>query len=85
MPNPTNDEVVRAGRLEDRTWIYRNDRTPAAATNPHAFLLDPTSPGNLPGQAQALEFLRTGRVIDPDGGGSVFEPLRGTLLARTNF
>jgi dienelactone hydrolase len=85
VPNPTNDEVVRAGRLEDRAWIYRNDRTPAAATNPHAFLLDPTSPGNLPGQAQALEFIRTGRTIDPDGTANVFEPLSGDLLARLNF
>ena len=63
----------------------RNDRTPAAAPNPHSFLLDPASPGNLFGQAQALTFLRSGRVIDPDRAAGVFEPLRGDLLAQLNF
>jgi hypothetical protein len=85
VPNPTNENVVRAGRLARRTWVYRNDRTVTAGADPHAFLLDPFSPGNVPAQAQALAFLRTGRVIDPDGAANVFEPLRGNLLARLNF
>jgi len=85
VPNPTTDQIVRGGRLEPRTWVFRNDRTAGAAVNPHGFLIDPTSPGNLAGQAQALAFLRTGRTIDPDGAGAVFEPLRGDLLARLNL
>jgi hypothetical protein len=88
VPNPTNDRIVRAGDLAARTWVFRNDRTPAPALNPHGFLLDATSPGAAAaalGQAQVLAFLRSGRVVDPDGAGPLFEPLRGDLLARLNF
>jgi hypothetical protein len=85
VPNPTTDALVRAGELEARTWLYRNDRTATAAANPHGFLLDPVSPGSPLGQAQALIFLRTGRVGDPDGAAGMFEPLRGDVLARLNF
>jgi hypothetical protein len=85
VPNPTTDALVRAGGLETRTWLFRNDRTATAAANPHGFLLDPVSPGSLLGQAQALAFLRAGRLDDPDGAAGVFEPLRGDVLARLNF
>jgi len=85
VPNPTNDEIVRAGGLAARTWVFRNDRTPTADSNPHGFLLDPASQGDILGQAQALTFLRTGRVGDPDGPAEVFERLRGNLLWSLNY
>jgi hypothetical protein len=65
--------------------VFRNDRTPTADSNPHGFLLDPASQGDILGQAQALTFLRTGRVGDPDGPAEVFERLRGNLLWSLNY
>ena len=85
VPNPTSDEIVRAGGLARRTWVFRNDRTPTADSNPHGFLLDAASSGNILGQAQMLTFLQTGRIGDPDGPAQVFEPLQGDLLWKLNF
>ncbi len=76
VPNPTAGTLVRAGGLQDRTTLYRNDKTVNAGTNPHGFLLDPSFvPGNALGQTQMATFLASrGRtVIDPDGAGDVFE------------
>ena len=75
VPNPTSATLVRAGDLTDVTTVYRNDRSPTASTNPHGFLLDPRLAGRNLGQMQILEFLASdGRsIIDPDGGGPLFE------------
>ena len=85
VPNPTSDKIVRAGGLARRTWVFRNDRTPTADSNPHGFLLDPASSGYILGQAQTLTFLQTGRIGDPDGPAQVFEPLQGDVLWKLNF
>ncbi|SHH06183.1 Ig-like domain-containing protein [Geodermatophilus nigrescens] len=73
VPNPTSYTLVDAGDLWSRTSLYRNDRTANAANNPHSFLLQLTLPAALQGQRQVATFLRTGQVIDPDGGDAVWE------------
>lgn len=76
VPNPTTGTLIRAGGLQDRTTLYRNDRTPNATQNPHGFLLNPAfALGFGPGQTQMSTFLASGgrTIIDPDGGGGVFE------------
>jgi Bacterial Ig-like domain len=90
VPNPTNYTLLAAGRLFDRESLYRNDRTPQAALNPHAFLLNPAFVlGNVPGQAQIVTFFASGghTVIDLDGAGSVWEvPISDpTVLKTLNF
>lgn len=88
VPNPTAYNVIAAGRLFDRTSLYRNDKTAQADRNPHGFLLDPSfTQGALNGQRQALELLATGNVIDPDGAGAVWEvPIADqNVLLNLNF
>jgi hypothetical protein len=89
VPNPTNGFVVRAGGLERKTTMYRNDKTPTASTNPHAFLTDPRLAGRAGAQAQAAAFLASDgkSIVDPDGGGGIFEvPIRsGAELLRLHF
>jgi hypothetical protein len=89
VPNPTSYTVIDAGDLWSRTSLYRNDRTPQEATNPHGFLLNPVQfpLGALPGQAQVAAFLGRGEVVDPDQGGAVWEvPISDPdLLLALNF
>jgi hypothetical protein len=74
VPNPTSYTIIDAGDLWPRTSLYRNDRSPQAATNPHGFLLDPRfAPATQQGQAQVAAFLGDGEVVDPDGPGLVWE------------
>lgn len=76
VPNPTSGTLVRAGDLEDRTTLYRNDLTANSESNPHGFLLDPTFvPGNALGQTQMSKFLASGgrTIVDPDGAAPIFE------------
>lgn len=74
VPNPTSQVLINAGKLFDRTSLYRNDRTPQASRNPHGFLLDPTfAEGALNGQRQVVDLLLTGVTTDPDGAGDVWE------------
>lgn len=75
VPNPTAYTLVDAGNLWSRTSLYRNDRTMNADNNPHGFLLDLGTfrTAALQGQAQVAAFLADGKVIDPDGGGPVWE------------
>jgi hypothetical protein len=73
VPNVTSGNIIRAGELEDRVTYYRNDRTPTRARNPHGFLADPTVAGRQQAEAQLSEFLASGRIVDPDSAGNVFE------------
>lgn len=75
VPNPTAHTLVDAGGLEERTVLFRTDRTPLAGLDPHAFLLD-RGPFWVPGiqaLAQAATFLTEGRVVDPDAEGEAWE------------
>lgn len=75
VPNPTAAELLRAGKLYDRTWVYRNDRTANAANNPHGFLLNPTLPAHAEGQEQIRRFLAGEDAVDPDtAAGETWEP-----------
>ncbi len=95
VPNPTSYTVLAAGRLFDRENLYRNDRSPQQAQNPHGFLLNPTFvDGSLPGQEQIIAFLASGgrTVIDPntfapDGARHVWEaPITNpAVLLHLNF
>jgi hypothetical protein len=73
VPNVTSGNIIRAGDLFDRTTYYRNDKTPTAGRNPHGFLADPTVFGREMAEGQLTAFLETGRMVDPDPGGPVFE------------
>jgi hypothetical protein len=75
VPNPTSYTLIDAGNLWSRTSLYRNDLTPQAARNPHSFLLDLAAfaQAAVQGQTQIAAFLGRGQVIDPDGGGPVWE------------
>jgi hypothetical protein len=75
VPSPTSYTVIDAGDLWSRTSLYRNDRTPQAALNPHAFLLDLRNfpKAAIQGQTQVASFLGRGQVVDPDQGGNVWE------------
>jgi len=90
VPNPTASTLIRAGGLEQRTTLYRNDKTANASMNPHGFLLDPRFvPGNELGQTQMSTFLASGgaTVIDPDGPAPIFEvPVTDpAVLMKLNF
>jgi hypothetical protein len=90
VPNPTTSAIIRAGGLQDRTTVFRNDLAfaadPAFPKNPHTFLtnvpgLFPSGPGAvaLAGQDQIARFFASNGavVVDPDGAGPLFEtPLR---------
>jgi hypothetical protein len=73
VPNVTSGNIIQAGDLFDRVTYYRNDRTPTRGTNPHGFLASPALAGRQMAQAQLTAFLETGRMVDPDGGATVFE------------
>lgn len=87
VPNPTTSAIIRAGGLEDRTTLFRNDlafaANPTFPKNPHTFLTRipgaTTSAGAaavaLAGQDQIAQFFASGGtlVVDPDGAGPLFE------------
>ncbi len=87
VPNPTTSAIIRAGALEDRTTLFRNDLAfaadPTFSPNPHTFLTRipglTTSAGAaavaLAGQDQIAQFFASGGtlVVDPDGTGPLFE------------
>ncbi len=90
VPNPTASTLIRAGNLQSRTSLYRNDKTPNFAANPHGFLLNPSfTLGFTNGQSQMSTFLASGgtTVIDPDGPLPVWEvPVTDpSVLMRLNF
>lgn len=94
VPNPTSSAIVRAGGLEDRTTLFRNDLaytpTNGVPSNPHTFLTNIANPAMqvlaVGGQIQIAEFFKSKGVlvIDPDGPGPLYEvpialPLPETL------
>ena len=89
VPNPTSAAIMRAGALQNVTTLYRNDRTPTAASDPHGFLIDPRITGRQLGLLQVAEFLDSAgaTIIDPDTTGNVFEvPITDpATLERLNF
>ncbi len=91
VPNPTTSAIIRAGGLEDRTTLFRNDLAfaadPTFPKNPHTFLtrlpgLSTPSAGvvALAAQDQIAQFFASSGavVVDPDGAGPLFEtPMAG--------
>ncbi|MCP9487113.1 MAG: Ig-like domain-containing protein [Gaiellaceae bacterium MAG52_C11] len=82
VPNPTTSAIIRAGGLESRTTLFRNDLAraviPTLPSNPHTFLTGIGGPGTtiaLQAQAQIATFFASGGAvtIDPDGAGTFFE------------
>ena len=86
VPNPTTSAIIRAGGLQDRTTLFRNDLAFAADStfpkNPHTFLT--RLPGLAPPSANAVAFAAQEQiaqffasngtvVVDPDGAGPLFE------------
>jgi len=85
VPNPTTSAIIRAGGLESRTTLFRNDlakaANPAFPSNPHTFLTNIAIPSPqvagtaLAAQAQIAQFFASGGLVtvDPDGPGVLFE------------
>jgi hypothetical protein len=86
VPNPTTSAIIRAGGLQDRTTVFRNDLAfaadPTFPKNPHTFLtrlpgLSTPSAGvvALAAQDQIAQFFASNgaAVVDPDGAGPLFE------------
>ncbi len=86
VPNPTTSAIIRAGALQDRTTLFRNDLAfaadPTFPKNPHSFLtrlpgLAPPGPSlvALAAQDQIAQFIASGGAVtaDPDGAGPLFE------------
>ena len=64
VPNPTTSAIIRAGGLQDRTTLFRNDlafaANPTFPKNPHTFLT------NVPGLAPAASGRRGARGSGSD-------------------
>jgi hypothetical protein len=82
VPNPTTSAIIRAGGLESRTTLFRNDlaraANPALPANPHTFLTGVVGPGATiaaQAQGQIATFFASGgtMTVDPDGAGTFFE------------
>jgi len=89
VPNPTTSAIIRAGGIEDRTTLFRNDLAfllgVGFPSNPHTFLTNLAGTPSVAGAAVAAQtqiavFFASGgtTVIDPDGAGALFEtPMAG--------
>lgn len=82
VPNPTASAIIRAGHLQSRSTLFRNDLAVGAGLavshNPHTFLTNVSGAGAVfafEAQQQIATFFATdGTVtIDPDGAGPFFE------------
>ncbi len=83
VPNPTTSAIIRAGHLQARATLFRNDlafaSNPGFGKNPHTFLTNIASaagaPAALAAQAQMATFFSSdgATTIDPDGAGPLFE------------
>ena len=96
IPNPTTSAIIRAGKLQDRTTLYRADIAYAAnptrmPKNPHNYLFEVETaemPYALMAQKQIAIFFKTnGTVtIDPNGKEPIFEtPIAGPLPEDLSF
>jgi len=93
--NPGTSAIIRAGGLENRTMVFRNDlayaQNVAVGKNPHEFLLNTSvaaRPYAMAAQDQIATFFADGglSIIDPDGNQPYFEmPLNGPLPEGLNF
>ena len=86
VPNPTTSAIIRAGSLQDRTTLFRNDLAFAARSDvpeepahvpDQCAGLAPAAPGAvaLAAQDQIAQFFASSGtvVVDPDGAGPLFE------------
>jgi Big-like domain-containing protein len=82
VPNPTTSAIIRAGNLQSRTTLFRNDLArmaiPALPANPHTFLTGVAGAGAaiaLQAQTQIATFFASGGTltVDPDGPAPFFE------------
>jgi hypothetical protein len=82
VPNPTASAIIRAGNLQSRSTLFRNDlavaANPAVSHNPHTFLTNVSGAGAtfaFQAQQQIATFFASDGVtiIDPDGAGLFFE------------
>jgi hypothetical protein len=96
LTNPTTTALIRAGRLTDRTTLYRADLAQTSdprgmPKNPHNFILGVDTaerPFALAAQRQIASFLKSGgkKILDPDGDGPIFEtPIKGPLPEDLGF
>jgi hypothetical protein len=95
--NPVTTAVIRAGRLADRTTLYRADLAQTTdprgmPKNPHNYIFEGVDraerPFALAAQMQIVIFLKSSgsQTIDPDGDGPIFEtPIAGPLPEQLNF
>jgi hypothetical protein len=86
VPNPTNNELLRAGDLYGKTWVYRADRSATPTANPHAFLTDVASPAHFEGQEQIRRFIASKGADerDPDGSKPNWEPATSTPVVSSD-
>jgi dienelactone hydrolase len=82
VPNPTASAIIRAGNLQSRTTLFRNDlavaANPLVSHNPHTFLtnlFDAGRPYALEAQQQIATFFASDGAVtmDPDGSAPFFE------------
>jgi dienelactone hydrolase len=81
VPNPTTSAIIRAGDLQSRTTLFRNDLANhdfGTSKNPHTFLTNLAGAGGpfaVAAQTQIAVFLASdgALTIDPDGAGPYFE------------
>lgn len=76
VPNPANNDFLRAGNLYGKTWVYRADRSATPSANPHGFLTDISSPAHFEAQEQIRRFIASNGADerDPDGSKPNWEP-----------
>jgi Bacterial virulence factor lipase N-terminal len=96
VPNPSTSAILRAGALEDRATLFRNDlafaASPGIPKNPHTFLTNIAIPAAVPyaiaAQRQIAAFFASNGalIIDPDGPAPFFEvPIALPLPESLNF
>jgi hypothetical protein len=83
VPNPTASAIIRAGDLQSRSTLFRNDlavaANPAVSHNPHTFLTNVFDPAGATFAFEAQQQIATffasdgATTIDPDGAGLMFE------------